>query len=288
MRNDISAGRPERRRDRGRSRGQVEILGYILVFTIVLAGTIVVVLSGTTALDQVQSATTANNAEFAVQAIASDLEAIHYGTAISRNTELAIRSASLETGSPATLNVTAVKYVDSNFDATDGATSSTVATNANYTYRPIVYSTDDADVVYANTLVIRDQRRGVVAVNDPLLAVDENRAVVPAIETTAPVQSVSGGTRQVNSNFVKSNGTTVTAARNVPADNVSYVAVNLTVTTTPDSATVWGRVLNETLADVPNPTGGPDCRRLRESTVSCQFRTDRLVVSNTTIEYDFR
>lgn len=267
----------------------MEILGYILVFSVVLAATTVVVLFGTSALGQIQSATAADNGEFAIRAIGSDLEAIHYGSAVVRNTELTLGSASLETGPPAVLNVTAVRYVDDDYDvADDNYTSRVVATNASYTYQPVIYTTGNTDIVYSNTLIIRDQQRGTVALNDPQFAIDENRAVIPAIQTNASVQGVGGSTHQMHSAFVKSNGTTVAADPDVPADSTSYVAVNLTVRTTPDWRVAWERVLNETLADVTNPRDSPQCRRHGEGAISCHFLTDRLVVSNTTIEYDFR
>lgn len=258
---------------RGLDRGQSEIIGYVLLFSTILIALGVVVTFGVTALDQVQSATVADNGEFAMESVAGDMEALYYGTSTVRNTELVLDSATLETGPPTTVNVTANR----------GGVK--VATNR--TFRPIVYKTDDVAIAYENTLLIRDQARGSVAVNDPLVRISDRRAVVPVVQTNASVQSVAGSTHQVHAVLNQSTGESLTS------QSGDLVRLNITVQTVPDRVDVWERQLNESVGDMTRPTGAPlagrpACRRPDPGHVTCIVATDRLVISHAEIEYELR
>lgn len=265
MRNEPSGG------DTGRA--QTDLIGYVILFSALLIGIGVVVGFGITALNEVQSATIADNGEFAMQAVSTDMAALYHGTATVRNTELSLKSASLETGPRTTVNVSADRG------------SKQVSSNA--TLRPIVYSNDDVDIAYENTLVIRDQQRGSVAVNDPLVSISDSQTIVPVVETNASIQSVAGGTRQVHG--VVNNSTGVSLSR----DNGNDVVVNITVQTVPDRVDVWERQLNESVGDLERPSARPlgprpACRRPEPDHVTCIFATDDLVISHAEIEYEFR
>jgi len=261
-------------RERGvRSRrGQSELIGYVLVFSAIVLAIGGVVTFGVTALDQVQSSTVADNGEFAMQAVAADLEALYYGTATRRTTELTLDSATLEAGAPTTVNVTAVRG------------SKTV--EIGHQFRPIVYKTDDVTIAYENTLVVRDQARGSVAVNDPLITISKSQSVVPVVETNASVQSVGGGTSEVHA--VVANSTAVSMTR-----GSDRVRLNVTVHSLPDRIDVWERQLNESVGSLDRPSGAPlagrpACRRPEPDHVTCIVGTDRVVVSHTNVVYDLR
>ncbi|ELZ29197.1 hypothetical protein C475_03234 [Halosimplex carlsbadense 2-9-1] len=261
----------ERRRDR--ERGQSQVIGYVLVFSAVVLAVGGVVTFGVSALDQVQSSTVADNGEFAMQSVAADVEALYYGTATSRNTELTLDSATLETGAPTTVNVTANRG------------SGKVAINR--TFRPIVYKTDDVNIAYENTLVIRDQARGSVAVTEPHLTISGDRSVVPVVETNSSVQSVGGATHQIHAVLANSSGRSLTKTASDP------VRLNVTVQSVPDRVDVWERQLNESVDGMTRPAsaplaGRPACRRPDPGHVTCIVGTDRAVISHSKVVYDFR
>lgn len=252
-------------------RGQSEVVGYVIVFSVVLLSTSALVVFGVAALEDVQSATVADNAEYGMRTVASDLEALYYGAATSRTTELSLDSASLETGEKTVVNVTG------------RVRGSDRKETINRSFRPIVYATDSADIAYENTLVVRDQRDGAVAVNEPLFDLSADRTVAPVVGTNAStVQSIAGGTRQIRSVLVGGNGTTM-----APPDS-DPVVVNVTVRTTADRAPVWGRTFNESLAGV-NRSGSSDpaCGTHGPAVINCKYETDELLVSNVTVDYEF-
>ncbi|WP_123535048.1 DUF7289 family protein [Halosimplex salinum] len=258
---------------RSSERGQSELIGYVLVFSAVILAIGSVVTFGVTALDEVQSATVADSGEFAMQSVSADMEALYYGTATSRNTELTLESATLETGAPTIVNVTANR----------GGTK--VATNR--TFRPIVYKTDDVAIAYENTLIVRDQARGSVAVNEPLVSISDHRAVIPVVETNASVQSVGGSTQQVNAML---NGSTAESLTSKSGDSVR---LNVTVQSVPDRVDVWERQLNESVGDMVRPpsaplAGRPACKRPEPGYVTCIVATDRVVISHAEIDYELR
>lgn len=254
-------------------RGQSELIGYVLIFSAVVLAITGIVTFGVSALDQVQSSTVADNGEFAMQSVAADMEALYYGTATSRNTELTLDSATLETGAPTTVNVTANR----------GGRKVAI----NRTFRPIVYKTDDVAIAYENTLVVRDQARGSVAVTEPHLTISRDQAVVPVVETNSSIQSVGGTTYQIHAILANTTGRSLTRTASDP------VRLNVTVQSLPDRVNVWERQLNESVGDMTRPAGAPldgrpACRRPDPGHVTCIVGTDRAVISHSKVVYEFR
>jgi hypothetical protein len=262
-----------RRRD---GRAQSELIGYVLVFSAVVLAVGGIVTFGVSALDQVQSSTVATNGEFAMESVAADIEALYYGTATVRNTELTLETATLETGPPAIVNVTATR---------GGET-----VEINREFEPLVYSVEDTTIAYENTLVVRDQARGSVAVNDPLMKISDQRAVVPVVETNATSQSVGGGTYRVHSVLNQTTAESLSLSRGPVTQRVH---LNVTVQSVPDRIDVWERQLNETVGDLTRPSGvpysgEPACRRPDPGHVTCIVETDRVVISHAEIAYELR
>ena len=182
---------PENRRNGSRPdrRAQSEVLGFILVFALVILAIALVTVFGVTALGEVREASVADNGEFAMQSLESNFEELFYGTTTKRTTELTVESASLETGAPATVTI-------------EGISSTSLPSGpVSKTFRPVVYRSDGTDIVYENSMVIREQREGAVAASEPLLKLSNSVSIVPVVRTVLPSgadpQSVSGGTRQV-------------------------------------------------------------------------------------------
>lgn len=256
----------------GSGRGQSELIGYVLVFSAIVLAIGGIVTFGVTALDQVQSSTVAENGEFAMQSVAADMEALYYGTSTSRTTELTLDSATLETGAPTIINITAV--------------SGSETVEFDREFRPIVYTTDDVTIAYENTLVVRDQARGSVAVNDPLVSISSSQSVIPIVETNSSIRSVTGGTRDIRAVLADTTGASLTK-------DSDPIKLNITVQSLPSRIDVWERQLNESVGPMDRPSGAPldgrpACRRPDPGHVTCIVGTDRVVVSHANVAYDLR
>lgn len=254
-----------------RVRGQSEIIGFVIVFSAILSATLIVSVFGLTALDDVRESTVTNNGEVAMQALGSDLEAIYYGSAESRTTELTLDSASLDVGDPTRIEVS--------IESTDGG--STIDETWKWRLTPLVYRTESASIYYENSLIIRQQREGSVAVTDSLFRMDDDRAVIPVVRTNATSnKTVSGGTHQI---VAYENGTESVVKTDGPLPNpADTLAVTITIMDVPGREQVWTRTLN----DAYTGTGSPPCSPiLSDDEVECTFQTDRVLVSNVSVEY---
>lgn len=265
-----------RRHGRRDERGLSEVVAYILVFTVVLVSLGVVSTFGVTALQEVRDATTANNGEVAMEVLDGDLESVYYGETTGQSTEFALDGASLETGQQVTVDVRV------------GGTS---VGSAPWTFRPIVYRTDETTILYENSMVIREQRDGAVPVtgglfrHSPDTGSSPSRTVIPVVQTKAPgVGSVSGGTHRV------------VARRGSDTASVVHSGSPLTVEfeltwggpTLPERADVWVDRLNERIPASSVPSGTVACAPDTATTsIVCEFETDRLVVSVVEVDYEF-
>lgn len=263
-------------RHRGQSeRGQSEIIGYVLVFSVALIALLAASMFGLAVLEDVQEMTATQGSEHGMQTIGADIEAIYSGSAMSRTTELDVQGA-LQTGPESTIEVTV-----------SGGGRLGSPTTVSKTFRPLVYSTDRADLVYENTLLVRDQSEGAIAVSEPLGTFSADRAIVPMVLTRSDtVQSVGGGTHEVESIVTNTDSHAFTS------DTGQRVSVVLDLSgLTPDRADVWMRALNARLEGVPSPRSpDPPCYHPGSSddAVRCEFDTNTVVVSVTEIEYDLR
>lgn len=262
---------------RSRGRGQSELVGYTILFSLALTALVVTVVLGVGALEDIQESTVVDNGEFAVRAVESDLDALYRGSAATRRTELSLKSASLETGAETTVTVS----VDDPGDADPPRQIGPFA------FRPIVYSTDRVDFVYENSLVVRDQRQGAVAVTDAEFVVSSEQTVVPVVQTVAEPQSVGGSaTGSVDAVVNRTRGYTVTN-RTFPAD--AFV-VTVEVDTAPDRVRVWNRTLSDAVSETTDlPVGGsPGCEVTdpANGVLECNVETTTVVVSRVEITYD--
>ena len=256
-----------------RVRAQSEVIGFVIVFSAILSATLIVSVFGLTALDDVRESTVTNNGEVAMQALGSDLEAIYYGSAESRTTELTLDSASLDVGSPTRVEVS--------ITSTDSPP--TIDETWKWRLTPLVYRTDSASIYYENSLIIRQQRDGAVAVTDSLFRMDDDRAVIPVVRTNATAnKTVSGGTHQI---VAFENGTESVVRTDGPLPTAATLDVTLTIMDVPDREQVWTRTLN----DAYTGSGSSPCSPvLSDNEVVCTFETDRIVVSNVSVEYELK
>jgi len=167
-----------------RERGVSDVIGFVLVFSLV-AGTVAVVsLSGFTALEDVREAEKIDNAERAFDVLADNVEDVHQGGVPSRATEVSLAEAQLGTASTITVNVTA-----RNTTTSDNFTVSRAVD-------PIVWrdpANEDARLVYALGGVLRTNREGGVVVREPPLRFESDRSILPLLETFTDQPRVFGG-----------------------------------------------------------------------------------------------
>lgn len=251
-------------------RGQSEIIGFVIVFSAILSATLVVGVFGLNALEDVRESTVSNNGEVAMKALGSDLESIYYGSAESRSTELTLDSASLYVGDPTRVEVSVI--------STD-TPSPTVTEDWKWKLQPLVYRSEGASVYYENSLVVRQQREGSVAVSDPLFRFDDDRAVIPIVRTNATANaSVSGGTHRIDA---FENGTESRTLPAVPSPGYSF-DVSIAITDVSGREQVWARALNDAYTGTGSSPCTPD---VANDEVTCSFTTERVVVSSVTVEY---
>ena len=262
-----------------RMRGQTEIVGFVIVFSAILSATLIVSVFGLAALDDVRDSTVTNNGEVAMQALGSDLEAIYYGSAERRTTELTLDSASLDVGDPTRIEVS--------IESTDSP--STIAETRKWRLTPLVYRTELASIYYENSLIIRQQREGSVAVTDSLFRIDDDRALIPVVRTNATSnKTVSGGTHQI---VAHENGTE-TVYKTEKTTGVPTYELELTFTISDISGReqVWARALNDAYSG--SSRSSPCTPVVADDKVECftapsssPLVLDTVVVSNTTVEY---
>jgi len=172
---------------RSDTRGVSEVLGYILVLSIVLASITVVSTVGLGQIEEIRDVEQMNNAEAAFDLLATNLEDISQRGAPSRSTEMQLATGELALPSPISIR----------FKGLDGGT---VAFNESYSIRPIEYrgTGSDRTVVYAGGAIFRTNGDSGTTVKSPSIIAADDRLSVPIIHTRAPNRvSTSGGTARL-------------------------------------------------------------------------------------------
>ena len=257
--------------------GATEVLGFVLIFSLVASTTGLVYVYGFSGLQDARDATAVNNAERAMDVLADNVRDIHHRGVPNRATEIKLYGAGLALEEPTTWRV--------NVTANGGTT--TYSSDV----EPLVYSAGDTELVYANGALIRADPGGAVMHREPPFVFrqtgGENVAVVPFIETRSPrTQSVSGETTVLVRTELAIAETVVESARSRTASSLS---VNLTVETTPNRAVVWERYLETELTEGYGSVASPGHCRLvgtDSSTVSCTFDVQRVYVGVSRIDLD--
>lgn len=165
----------ESRQDRGIN----DILGYIVVFALVIVSITFVTLSGMTALEDTRDAEKVNNAERAFDVVADNMEAIYARGAPSRATELDLGNAEL--------------FYANNVSITIEGDGTVLAERE---LRPVeLRATKEESLVYEGGAVFRDRGNGTASiVNEPPFLISQDRVHIPVIQTTAPAIESAGST----------------------------------------------------------------------------------------------
>lgn len=166
-------------------RGASDVIGFALVFGLVVTSVAIVSVSGVGSLENARDAEQLENAERAFDVLADNVADLHQRNAPSRATEISLGEAQLQTGDKIQMNVSIHRT---------GETDPTPITNR--TIRPIVYSgNQERQLVYEGGAVFRENRDGGVLVREPPFVVNDDRVLVPILALRSQtVQSHGGST----------------------------------------------------------------------------------------------
>lgn len=223
-------------------RGISDVVGYVLVFSLVVSVVGVVSVAGFSSLDGVRDAEQANNAERAFDVLADNVADVYANGAPSRGTEISLSDASLRTTETVTVNVTARNTTTSNeFIFKMGST-------------PIVWQgTKETELVYSLGAVLRQEPDGGVVIDETPSQYDSDRTFIHLVQLRAPQKQVGGTTVRLR--------TVASSSEVLLPEGTDYDELRLNITT--PRADIWRRHLERypdtdcsvvTVADVPADT----------------------------------
>lgn len=231
----------DRRRPGRRERAVSEIIGYILVFALIVATVGLVSVGGLPTLDSARESEQVQNAERAFDVLDSNMAEVYERGAPSRATELNAEDATVEIREAVTFNVSA-ENGDGNVSYTEAAIN------------PIVFTgIGETEFVYEAGAVIRDQRDRSIMLSEPPFNVSSRRAVFTVVETENPVrQSTGGGTVLVRGE------TRDRSVDLVETDADGYEHINVTISDSPRQD-VWEEYFEDELGMSCNNGASLDC-----------------------------
>lgn len=242
-------------RDLRGDRGVSEVVGFILVFSLVVGTITMVYVGGFAALDTTRDSERVNNAERAFDVLAENFQQLARGEAPRRATEIKLAGAELSVQDSRRVTVT-------------------VTEPSGYRSYPIYFSPGTGThIVYEHGAVIRDQEDGAVMLKEPDYVFDEDLSVIQYKEVRGGTQSVSGDTT------VLARGIATVSEVDMVEDQPDDVTVTLNTSTR--RADVWEEYFDEELAGLNH-----DCTTTVDgdvASIECQFDTERIHVAKTRI-----
>lgn len=238
-----------------RNRAVSDVIGFVLVFGLVVSTVAVVYVGGFSALQDARDYQRFSNTERAFDVLDSNVEDVAIRGAPRRNTELLLSDATLAFGAPVTFNVTD--------DAGDYYST---------TFRPIVYrGTDGPTLVYSNGALFRQYDDAAIMFDEPRFAAGD-RSVVPYVVTRANSENAStDDTRRLLVRATE-NGREV---RTFDSDNLS-------LNVTSPRAAAWERYLEaEFGVDCSGPADGV------AGSVSCPLDDNDVYVQTVVVDVAF-
>lgn len=246
------------------SRAASELVGFVLVFGVVVLSVVLVTVAGYQGLDQSRDAERLNNAERGFDLLADDVDDVARGGAPSRSTELRVDDADVFVGEPIVVSVSG-----------HPVGNATTTFDERYEPRPVVYDADTGSrVVYVAGAVVRADRNGAVFLREPDLLVSANGTALTLVQPRAAETVGVGGSGVVHLR-VTGDEPELTVAEATP-----HV---VTVTVTSPHTDAWQRYFESRAADAPTLT----CSQPATDTVSCTWTTDRVHVTTVGAELRF-
>jgi len=247
--------------DRRDERGVSDLVGFVLVFSLIAVVVSIVSLSGLSALEGARDAQQTNNAERAMEVLSDNVADITERGAPSRATEISLEDASLYLGEETRIEVR---------DPAQSGDPSFLTTRV-FKLRPIVYEDERAKLVYVNGAVFRVEPEGGVVLRPWEPVLDADRTMVPIVNT----ESVTGGPQSIKSTTVLVRANTNRRIVPVADDEGTYDDVWVNVTSS--RRDLWHRMLES--------DGALDCADAGPERVECRltYDPDRLYVVETRI-----
>lgn len=246
-------------------RGVSEVLGFVLVFTLVTAMIGVVFATGIGGLSDAQDREKFTNVERAFDVLADNIGDLHQRGAPSRATEVKLAGGAIAVNDSVRVRI----WVENGSDPLQ---------NGSYQInpQPIVYEHDNGDkLLYVGGAVFRAESSGSVMVQEPRWVVGGTYSIIPLIETYGSGTSgVAGGGKVL---IIAERGT---RTLQTPFEvNGSHTAV-VNVTVRSPRVDAWKRYFeDEGLSPVDS---NPD-----HNNVTYQFETEKLYVPKTGVEVSF-
>lgn len=243
-------------------RGANEIIGFVLVFSLVVSAVGIVSVFGFQSLEDTRDSEEVNNAQRAFDVLADNLADIHQRGAPSRATEISLEDAQLQVGEP--VNVTVVGVNPSSADAVSV-----------FSYNPIVFEgRTDSKVVYSNGAVFLDTPEGGVMLQEPPVVIKPGRLAFPIIQTTPSGGITSTGGQTVR---VRADQRQRQPLRGFTSPNTDYSEIRFIITS--PRSDLWNEFLEEQ---------GLSCTVDSPTKIDCSATNPEAVaISRTLIGYTF-
>lgn len=205
-------------------RAVTEVLGYALIFGLVITTVGFVTVLGLPELEDIQRTEQAANAERAFNVVGDNMAAVYERGVPSRSTEIDLGGSTMYYGENVSMGV--------EIDGTEVA---------NRSFRPVILRVNDrTQLIFEGGALFRSQTDGGVILEQPPLLLKDDRVHVPIVQTTAPAIESAGGTTVLLRG--ESQARSVEASRRSgPSD------VTITITNSPRYE-LWQRYFEETSA----------------------------------------
>lgn len=249
----------------GDERAVSEVVGYALVFSLVLGALVFAYTGGLGGLTDTRDVEQVNNAERAFDVLANNFEKMGRGEAPHRAAEVKLHDSTLTTS-------------DVHSASIRNESGDTVA-HFNQ-HRPLRFEVNqDSQVVYEHGAVFRvDDGHGSMT-RKPDFVIDENRTVIRYIEST----DFGGGGQSVSGDTTVLLRASMTSSRHLYS-NQSSEELTISINTTEDRADAWKSYLESEL-----PEGG-ECDAPVENgdlvTITCRFETDSVHITRSRIRME--
>lgn len=208
---------------REHDRAVSEVIGFVLIFGIVLGTISLVYVSGIAGLDDTRDSERLQNAERAFDVLADNFQKMGNGEAPNRATEIKLADAQLDTTDHQSLRFDSDSLAQS---ATSGPVS-------------IRYSAGtDTQIYYEAGAVIRVDDGNSIMLSEPDFIFQEDRIVVRYLETRGAGQSVGGSTTVLVRGEVR-DSSLLASATDIDSDETA----TFEITTESDRTDAWERYL---------------------------------------------
>lgn len=244
------------------TRGVSEVIGFVLVFSLIVGTISLVYVGGLSGLDDTRDAERVNNAERAFDVMANNFQQMGRGDAPNRATEIKLAEAQLSTSTNRLIGVNA----------------SEMNTSANANPVTIRYDTaGDTTLVYENGAVIRVDDDSAVMRREPDFLFNDDKIVIRYISLRGAGQGVGGTASTV---LVRAERINI----KVLANRGTSTDVNITMQTHPDRAEVWKDYYRSEIEAVTPDGTSPTCGQSPVSSETVEiwcsgFSVEKLAVS---------